>query len=140
MTDKQIEFVEKHIPVKYSWTWEFDQTKEIYWLWLKKKREHHITMKDWYSTKTKYGGQIGFHYLQHRGRTIESLNDYLFIASESNGLTALGQLLFQQSIESFVYSVLGSQASTRWAIVDEGTKSLQTQVVFHKIVNDTDRR
>ena len=28
MTDKQIEFVERHIPVKYIWTWEFDQTKE----------------------------------------------------------------------------------------------------------------
>ena len=102
------------------------------------KREHHITIKDWYSTKTKYGGQIGFHYLQRRGRTIENINDYkLFVADESNGLTALGQLLFQQSIESFVYSVLGSQASTRWAIVDEGAKSLQTQVVFRKIVNDT---
>ena len=62
MTDKHFEFVEKHIPVKYKWTWEFDQTKEIYWLWLKKK--HNI--KDWYSTKSKYGGQIGFHYLQRR--------------------------------------------------------------------------
>ena len=37
MTDKQIEFVEKHIPVKYKWTREFDQTREVYWLWLKKK-------------------------------------------------------------------------------------------------------
>ena len=34
-----------------------------------------------------------------------------------------------------MYSVLGSQASTRWAIVDEGAKSLQTQVVFRKVVN-----
>ena len=103
-------------------------------MWLKKK--HHI--KDWYSTKTKYRGQIGFHYSQRRGRTIESINDYkLFVPNESTGLTALGQLLFQQSIESFVYSVLGSQASTRWTIVDEGAKSLQTQVVFRKIVNDT---
>ena len=73
MTDKQIEFVGKHIPVKYSWTWEFDQTKEIYWLWLKHKREHHITVKDWYSTKKRYGGQIGFHYLQCRGLMIIKL-------------------------------------------------------------------
>ena len=28
MTERQIEFVEKHISVKYNWTWEFDQTKE----------------------------------------------------------------------------------------------------------------
>ena len=134
MTNKHFEFVEKHIPVKYKWTWEFDQTREVYWLWLKKK--HHI--KDWYSTKSKYGGQIAFHYLQRRDRTINSLNDYqLFIAEESNGLTALGQLLFQQLAESYVYSVLGAQAQTPWAIVDEGAKSLQTQVVFRKIVNDT---
>ena len=32
---------------------------------------------------------------------------------------------------------MGAQASTRWAIVDEGAKSLQTQVVFRKIINDT---
>ena len=27
MLDKQIGFVQKHIPVKYIWIWEFDQTK-----------------------------------------------------------------------------------------------------------------
>ena len=138
MTDKQFEFVQKHIPVEYKWTWKFEQTREVYWLFLKKLKERGIVIKKWYSTKSKYGGQIGFHYLQRGGRTIKSLHDYqLFIAQKSNGLTALGQLLFQQSIESFVYSILGSQAQTRWAIVDEGAKSLQTQVVFRKIVNDT---
>ena len=76
--------------------------------------------------------------MKRRGRTINNLNDYrLFVAQESNGLTALGQLLFQQSVESFVYSILGSQASTRWPIVGQGAKSLQTQVVFRKIVRDT---
>ena len=138
MTDKHFEFVQKHIPVEYKWEWKFEQTREVYWLFLKKLKERHIVIKKWYSTKSKCGGQIGFHYLQRGGRTIRSLNDYqLFIAQKSNGLTALGQLLFQQSVESFVYSILGAQAQTRWAIVDEGAKSLQTQVVFRKIVNDT---
>ena len=36
-----------------------------------------------------------------------------------------------------MYSVLGAQASTRWPIVGQGAKSLQTQVVFRKIVSDT---
>ena len=136
MTDKHFEFVQKHIPVEYKWTWKFEQTREVYWLFLKKLKERHIVIKKWYSTKSKYGGQIGFHYLQREGRTIRSLNDYqLFIAQKSNGLTALGQLLFQQSIESFVYSILGSQAETHWS--NEGAKSLQTQVVFKKIVQDT---
>ena len=72
------------------------------------------------------------------GRTFHSLTDYgLFVAQKSNGLTPLGQLLFQQSVESFVYSVLGSQAATRWPIVGEGAKSSQTEVEFRKIVHDT---
>ena len=136
ITDKQIEFVEKNVLVKYIWTWEFDQTKEILYYWLRKQPWG--TVKDYYTTQRKYGGQIGIHYMRRRGRTINSLNDCkLFIAQESKGLTALGQLLFQQSVESFVYSILGAQASTRWPTVRQGAKNLQTQVVFRKIVHDT---
>jgi hypothetical protein len=36
-----------------------------------------------------------------------------------------------------VYSVLGAQAKTRWSIVGQGAKSLQTQEVFRKVVKDT---
>ncbi|CAB4029964.1 Hypothetical predicted protein, partial [Paramuricea clavata] len=36
----------------------------------------------------------------------------------SRGLTKVGQKLFQQFIEAFVYSVLGAQAKTRWSITD----------------------
>ena len=131
MTDKEIDFVKKHIPVKYIWTWEFDQTKERLDYWLKKQPRGSV--KDYYTTQSKYGGQIGIHYMRRRGRTINNVNDYkLFIAQEINGLTALGQLLFQQSAESYVYSILGSQASTQWPIVGQGAKSLQTQVVFRQ--------
>jgi hypothetical protein len=42
------------------------------------------------------------------------------------------------SVESYVYSVLGAQAKTRWSIVsDQLGKSLQTQQAFRRIVNDT---
>ena len=83
-------------------------------------------------------GQIGISYMKRGAQTIRSLDDYkLFIASQSNGLTKTGQLLFQESIESFVYCVLGSQANTRWPIVGRGAMSLQTQEVFKKLVNDT---
>jgi hypothetical protein len=43
----------------------------------------------------------------------------------------------QQSIESFVFVVLDAQAKTRWSIVDQGTKSLQTQDAFYKVMQDT---
>ena len=60
-----------------------------------------------------------------------------FIAYESSGLTTIGQQLFQESLESFNYSVLGAEARTRWSIVGKGAKSSQTQDVFKKIVEDT---
>ena len=60
-----------------------------------------------------------------------------FIAYESSGLTTVGQQLFQESLESFNYSVLGAEARTRWSIVGKGAKSSQTQDVFKKIVADT---
>ena len=135
MLDKQIEFIKKHIPVKYVWTREFDQTKERLDYWFKKQLRG--TVKDCYTTQSKYGRQIGIHYMKQRGRTINNINDYkLFIAQESNGLTSLGQLLFQQSVESYVYSILGAQASTRWPIAGQGAKSLRTQAVFKIIVRD----
>ena len=83
-------------------------------------------------------GQIGISYVKRGTQTIRSLEDYkLFIATKSNGLTKTGELLFQQSVESYVYCVLGAQASTRWPIVGRGAMSLQTQEVFKKLVNDT---
>ena len=60
-----------------------------------------------------------------------------FIAYESAGVTDIGQKLFQESLESFNYSVLGAEARTRWSIVGKGAKSSQTQDVFRKIVKDT---
>ena len=102
------------------------------------KKQPRGSVRDYYTTQSKYGGQIRIHYMRRRGRTINNINYYkLFIAQESNGLTALGQLLFQQSAESYIYSALGSQASTRWPIVGQGATSLRTLIVFRKIVRDT---
>ena len=67
-----------------------------------------------------------------------SKNDYLsFIADKSNGFTKLGVELLQESIESFVYAMLGSQANTRWSIKGDSPKALQTQRNFRTLVNDT---
>ena len=79
----------------------------------------------------------------YKGTVNYSTTDYKsLIAQSTTGLTKIGQKLFQQSIESYVYAVLGAQAKTRWPIVGKGAKSLQTQDVFHTIVgemiNETD--
>jgi hypothetical protein len=67
-----------------------------------------------------------------------SNSDHLhFIPYDSNGITSVGTQLLMESVESYVYSVLGAQAKTRWSIVsDQLGKSLQTQEAFRRIVND----
>ena len=60
----------------------------------------------------------------------------MFIATTTDGLTKIGQKLLQQSVESYVYTILGAQAKTRWPIVREGAKSLQMQDVFRTIVKE----
>jgi hypothetical protein len=83
---------------------------------------------------TKYGGSfIEYEYLTGRS-PFDVENDYkTLIPKTSRGLTKVGQKLFQQSIEAFVFSVLGAQAKTRRSIVGHGAKSLQTQEVFRKV-------
>ena len=71
-------------------------------------------------------------YIEHSSTDYRS-----FIAYQSEGLTPIGQKLFEESLESFNYSVLGAEARTRWSIVGKGAKSSQTQDVFRKIVEDT---
>ena len=68
MTDDQFAMIRKHIPVKYIWKWEFDQTKERLDYWYNKHKRG--TVKDYYTTQSKYGGQIGIHYMKRMGRHI----------------------------------------------------------------------
>ena len=74
----------------------------------------------------------------YRAAIENSGTDYRsFISFHSEGLTEIGQKLFQESLESFNYCVLGAEARTRWSIVGKGAKSSQTQDVFRRIVEDT---
>ena len=79
----------------------------------------------------------GDHYMYRVAIEFSGTDYRSFIAYESAGLTVIGQKLFQESLESFNYSVLGAEARTRWSIVGKGAKSSQTQDVFRKIVEDT---
>ena len=56
---------------------------------------------------------------------------------KTTAITQTGQLFLQKALESYVYCVLGAQAQTRWRIVADGAKRLQTQEVFAKLVKDT---
>ena len=102
---------------------------------VKEVREHiPVVYKDHESVGTDDDGN---RYI-YRAAIESSGTDYRsFIAFHSEGLTEIGQKLFQESLESFNYCVLGAEARTRWSIVGKGAKSSQTQDVFRKIVEDT---
>lgn len=58
-------------------------------------------------------------------------SDYKTLLMEkSSGLTRVGQILFQESTQAYVFCVLGAQVKTRWKIVGDNVKSFQTQTVF----------
>ena len=87
-----------------------------------------------------YGGSAGIIGIQYEQlvKVTNLSDDYWiqYIPQKSNGLTSYGLLFLQNAVESYVYAVLGAQARTKWPIVGQGAKSLQTQHTFGKIVND----
>ncbi len=132
--------VQKHKPTHVGWVDAYDQGREEINTWLlEKQKEGELRkIRKWSYSKNSHGYVTGIKYQKVGGQFPNSINDYkMFIATTTNGLTKIGQKLFQQSIESCVYSILGAQAKTRWSIVGEGAKSLQTQDVFHKIVKES---
>ncbi|CAB4011567.1 Hypothetical predicted protein [Paramuricea clavata] len=88
--------------------------------------------------RTRYGGTfIEYEYLTKRLPKNVTEDYKIFIPKTSRGLTKIGRRLFQQSLEVYVYAVLGAQAKTRWSITGQGAKSLQTQDVFRKVLKDS---
>ncbi len=132
--------VKKHKPTHVGWVDAYDQGREEINTWLlEKQKEGELRkIRKWSYSKNSHGYVTGIKCQKVGGHFPNSVDDYkMFIATTTNGLTKIGQKLFQQSIESCVYSILGAQAKTRWSIVGEGAKSLQTQDVFHKIVKES---
>ena len=129
-----IPFVRRHTPYVKIWEDSFyktDMTLNEWYEWAK-NRDPNVRN---YSYDKKRGG---VKYQKLSGTRNGHGNDYRrFIAHETSGLTKIGQKLFERSVQSYVYAILGAQAKTRWSIVGEGAKSLQTQDVFHTIAKET---
>ena len=85
------------------------------------------------------GGVIGIEYEEvDKVLPMNEATDWQkFIRDDSQGVTKIGQLFLQKAAEAYVYCVLGAQAQTRWKIVGDGAKSLQTQEAFEKLVKET---
>ena len=83
MSDEHYALVRKHIPVKYIWHWEFDQTKERLDYLLSKHRRG--TVKDYYTSQSKYGGLIGIHYMKRMGRTLQAATRWPIVGQGAKG-------------------------------------------------------
>ena len=122
-----IPFVRRHTPYVNIWEDAFYKTDMTLNEWYEWAKNRDPKVRN-YSYDKKRGG---VKYKKLSGTRNGNANDYRrFIAHETSGLTKIGQKLFQRSVQSYVYAILGAQAKTRWSIVGEGAKSLQTQDFF----------
>ncbi len=129
-----IPFVRRHTPYVNIWEDAFYKTDMTLNEWYEWAKNRDPKVRN-YSYDKKRGG---VKYQKLSGTRNGHANDYRrFIARETSGLTKIGQKLFQRSVQSYVYAILGAQAKTRWSIVGEGAKSLQTQDVFYTIAKET---
>ena len=128
------ENIRKNLPTKKVWVKKYHQGKETISTWLRNQPN-----KANIRNARHYGGGIGIEYEEvDKVLPMDESNDWKkFIRDDSQGITKIGQLFLQKAAEAFVYCILGAQAQTRWKIVGQGAKSLQTQESFAKLVRDT---
>ena len=134
VTKEMTNLIQKNLPVKKVWTKKYHQGKETISAWLRTQPN-----KANIRYARHYGGVIGIEYEEVREvLPMDESNDWKkFFQDDSEGIMQTGKLFLQKAAEAYVYCVLGAQAQTRWRIVGDGAKSLQTQEVFSKLVKDT---
>ena len=121
-----IPFVRRHTPYVEIWEDSFYKTDMTLNEWYEWAKNRDPKVRN-YSYDKKRGG---VKYQKLSGTRNGHGNDYRrFIAHETSGLTKIGQKLFQRSVQSYVYAILGAQAFS--------AKSLQTQDVFYTIAKET---
>ena len=130
--------IRKNLPTKKVRVKKYHQGKETISAWLK-TQPNKANIRNARHYGGGIGGVIGIEYKEvDKVLPMDESSDWKkFIRDDSQGITKIGQLFLQKAAEAFVYSILGAQAQTRWKIVGDGAKSLQTQETFAKLVKDT---
>ena len=139
LTEDLRDLVKNNLRVRKIWKRKFVRTKENISLWYSQQENKQNIRNYRYVSGSVFSGVLGIEYeeIDHVLPNDVKTDWMSFVKESSDGLTKTGQKLLQMAIESYVYSVLGSQARTRWPIVGQGAKSLQTQDIFHVLVNDS---
>ena len=60
-----------------------------------------------------------------------------YVPIVSNGFTKIGIQYLNESIEAFLYSILGAQARTKQSVISNRASAIETQQEFRDIVNDS---
>ena len=137
ITNDMKEIIQKNIPSKKIWVKKFERTRADINYWHSHHANKHNIRNYKYRMTANNTGVIGIEYEEVSRVVNDSDTDCMkFIKDDSDGLTKTGQVSLQSAIKSYVYCVLGAQAQTRWSIVGQGAKSLQTQQIFHRLVKD----
>ena len=132
------EIVKNNLQTKTTWTEKFEYTRANISYWYSHHKNKHNIRNYRYRMSKNHMGVLGIDYQEVSKVENNSDTDWIrFIKEDSDGLTKIGQKLFQLAVESYVYCVLDAQAQTRWPIVGQSAKSLQTQDIFHRLVKDT---
>ena len=138
ITSNRKELIKTNLQTKTTWVNKFVRTRENISSWYQQHPNKHNIRNYRYRMSRNHTDVLGIDYQEVSRVENNSDSDWMcFIKEDSNGLTKTGRKLFQLAVESYVYCVLGAQAQTRWSIVSQGAKSLQTQEIFHRLVEDT---
>ena len=139
ITEDLRELVKNNLRVRKIWKRKFVRTKANLSYWYSQQENKENIRNYRYVYGSKFSGVLGIEYeeIDHVVPNDDEKDWMVFVKEDSDGLTKTGQKLLQMAIESYVYSVLSSQAQTRWSIAGSGAKSLQTQDIFHRLVKDT---
>ena len=139
LTEGLRDLVKSNLRVRKVWKRKFVRTKENLSLWYSQQENKKNIRNYRYVSGSVFSGVLGIEYeeIDHVLPNDAKTDWTSFVKETSDGLTKTGQKLLQMAIESYVYSVLGSQARTRWPIVGQGAKSQQTQDIFHVLVRDS---
>ena len=139
LTEDLRDLVKNNLRVRKVWKRKFVRTKENLSLWYSQQENKKNIRNYRYVSGSVFSGVLGIEYeeIDHVLPNDAKTDWTSFVKETSDGLTKTGQKLLQMAIESYVYAVLGSQARTRWPIVGQGAKSLQTQDIFRVLVRDS---
>ena len=138
ITEDLREIVKNNLQTKMTWTNKFEYTRAEINYWYSHHSNKHNIRNYRYRMSSNNTGVLGIDYQEVSKVENNSDTDWIrFIKEDSDGLTKVGHKLFQLAVESYIYCVLDAQAQTRWSIVGQGAKSLQTQEIFHRLVKDT---